>query len=227
MHLILLPGMDGGGELFYPLKPYLNGDYTVIPLAQSGAQDYATLTAQIERQLPDEPFVLLAESFSGPIAARLAQRHLENLRGVIFVVTFLSPLSRWVLSVADALPLKKLLQLPLSSLAIRTLFLGNAEEELLRHFRRVVDEVPEAVLHGRIQAIKALEGTALPCELPALYIQARGDRLVPEAKWLEFEQRFSNISRTSLVGPHCILQHRPEESAAAIMRFIEGLSEVG
>jgi pimeloyl-ACP methyl ester carboxylesterase len=224
MRLILLPGMDGSGELFAPLLPYLADDYTVISLPQSGVQDYATLTAFVEQQLPDEPYVLLAESFSGPIADRIAMKRPDHLAGAIFVVTFLSPPAPWLASIANALPLKKLLRLPFSSLAIRGLFLGNADKLLLQLFRRLLERIPEAVLQRRIQAIGELENRDERSTLPALYIQARGDRLVPEGKWFEFEQRFNKARRVIFDGPHCILQRRPVECAEVIIRFIEKLN---
>ena len=77
MKLVLLPGMDGIGELFSPLIPELNSvDYIVIPFPQTGKQDYHTLTAFIREKLPGQVFILLTESFSGPIAVQLAQQNI-------------------------------------------------------------------------------------------------------------------------------------------------------
>ena len=41
--LVLLPGMDGTGELFEGFLSNFDGDYIVISLPQSGSQDHASL----------------------------------------------------------------------------------------------------------------------------------------------------------------------------------------
>lgn len=74
MQLILLPGLDGTGELFRPLLPYLGQQaLQVLPLPRDTSQDYADLTHTILEQLPkNEGFVLLGESFSGALALKIA-----------------------------------------------------------------------------------------------------------------------------------------------------------
>ncbi|GAA6151858.1 tyrosine-type recombinase/integrase [Pseudoteredinibacter isoporae] len=88
--LILLPGMDGSGQLFdsfvsqlRQLKP------TVMALPQSGPQSYEHLATIISDQLPSEPYYLLAESFSGGIVAQLNKEALSNCKAIIFVASFL------------------------------------------------------------------------------------------------------------------------------------------
>lgn len=223
MRLILLPGMDGTGELFAPLLSYLHCDYTVIALPQQGDQDCDVLVGYVEQQLPREDCVLLAESFSGPIAAKLAQRGLPQIKGVIFAATFISPLSASFLRLVQSLPLKTLLKLPFSSYAVQGLFLGDAETTLLEKFRCVVDGIPAKVLHARIGAIRHLRVEPKPSVLPALYIQAKRDRLIPARQWGEFEQLFEGIERLSLDGSHAILQCRPQACAEAINDFTDRL----
>jgi hypothetical protein len=60
---VLLPGMDGTGELFAEFLSYYDGDHLVISLPEFGPQDHATLAEVINNQLPMEGYILLAESF--------------------------------------------------------------------------------------------------------------------------------------------------------------------
>jgi hypothetical protein len=57
MKLVLLPGMDGTGELFAPVVSQLSDiECLVVPLPQSGAQDYKSLENYFRRKLPEEDF---------------------------------------------------------------------------------------------------------------------------------------------------------------------------
>lgn len=67
--------MDGTGELFRPFLAASKPEFraTVIKYPTDKLLDYAALAESVSSQLPtDERFVLLAESFSGPIAISLA-----------------------------------------------------------------------------------------------------------------------------------------------------------
>lgn len=59
MKLVLLPGMDGTGDLFSPLLQMLSGfQWEVIALPNSGAQDYASIIVYVKQRLPDEDLFL-------------------------------------------------------------------------------------------------------------------------------------------------------------------------
>ena len=104
--LVLLPGMDGTGELFEEFLSNFDGDYIVIPLPQSGSQDHVFLANIIKEQLPTEDFVLLAESFAGGIIPELLRQNNPHLKGVIFIASFLSSPNQLLLSIAKFLPIK-------------------------------------------------------------------------------------------------------------------------
>jgi len=78
-HLVLLPGLDGTGELFAPLLQAL-GDRCPTSVVRYGAE--LTFDEYVEsagKALPDQ-CVLIAESFSGPFAIALAARHPPKVR---------------------------------------------------------------------------------------------------------------------------------------------------
>jgi pimeloyl-ACP methyl ester carboxylesterase len=89
--LVLLPGLDGTGDLFAPvvnaLGPSVPTQIVRYPL--SDASDYATCEAIARASLPtDRSYVLLGESFSGPIAVSIAATAPPRLGGLILCSTF-------------------------------------------------------------------------------------------------------------------------------------------
>jgi len=90
--LILLPGMDGTGELFERflnvLPAWIHPKVVRYPSCQ--ALSYTDLLALVRSTLPaSEPFVVLAESFSTPIAIRLAAEGPPNLKALIICAGFI------------------------------------------------------------------------------------------------------------------------------------------
>ncbi|WP_293268224.1 alpha/beta hydrolase [Neptunomonas sp.] len=218
MNIVLLPGLDGTGELFDGLLPYLSSEHVeIIPLPNTEDQSYEFLATYVINQLPKKDFVLIAESFSGPIAAILASKNIENLKGIIFVATFLSPPKKHFLSIFQYLPIKILSKLPLSSSVLRYFILGgNASRASVKNFLRIIDAVPESVLKHRMASIKNFSMKPGNMDTPAIYIRAESDKLVPMAKSSEFQRHFSNIAIKVVIGPHFILQASPSACANII-----------
>ena len=84
-HLVLLPGLDGTGQLFGDilkiLPPALN---TELLRLVSGAVPQT------------EPFVLLTESFSTPLALKYAATNPSNLAAVVISAGFArNPIGGW------------------------------------------------------------------------------------------------------------------------------------
>ena len=84
MHLLLLPGMDGTGRLFGPLlralPPALSPVVVAYPVDQP--YGYAELLPLVEAAAPaGAEFVVLGESFSGPLALLLASLTLGRSPG--------------------------------------------------------------------------------------------------------------------------------------------------
>jgi pimeloyl-ACP methyl ester carboxylesterase len=91
--LVLLPGLDGTGVLFEPLLDALPEHVAprVVAYPVDRLLDYQELAPLIAARLPKgEPFVLLGESFSGPLALMAAERRPPGLLGVILCATFVT-----------------------------------------------------------------------------------------------------------------------------------------
>ena len=131
--LVLLPGLDGTGELFADFVSALDGiRRRVISYPADRAMDYAQHEAFARAKLPaDEDYVLLAESFSGPVGIAIAASRPPRLKGFILCVSFaanplplFSPFSRLL----TALPA---IRMP-PALAAPWLYAGRATPELRR-----------------------------------------------------------------------------------------------
>ena len=138
--------MDGTGNLFSPILNELSEfNCEVITLPASGPQDYLTITDFVKKRLPKDDFILVAESFSGPIGAALEMSGVENMKGIIFVATFLSAPQKLLLGLARVLPIKFLSSLPLAIILHKALFLGpNASKELLVLFQQTLLSLPSS-----------------------------------------------------------------------------------
>lgn len=229
--LVLLPGMDGTGELFDPLLAQLPTHWEVVvvryPRTEIGS--YATLEAIARQSLPpDRPFVLLGESFSGPIAISLAASQPKGLRGLVLCSTFArSPRPHLH-------PLKALVDwLPIASMPhtiIRYLLLGNqATPTLQRTLSTALHTVSDLVLRARLQAVMAVDvrEKLRHIAVPTLYMQARQDRLVPRCVATEIQRFLPTMQCMALDTPHALLQTAPHAAAKALLAFALGLMTTG
>lgn len=214
--------MDGTGNLFSPLLRALsNFDCEVIALPDTGSQDYASITRVVKERLPKEDFILVAESFSGPIGTALAKEGIDNLKGIIFVATFLSAPSGLLLAAAQLLPLKFLSNLPFAKHFHKALFLGSgASNELTHLFISTVRSPPSVLIKARLSSMQSLSFSPEEIKLPVGYIQAASDKLVSPDKAVEFCNSFNNIAIKTIEGPHFILQAKPTECAVVISELV-------
>ena len=224
--LILLPGLDGTGLLFQPFLAALGPqcETQVIAYPTTGPQDYPTLTRFVAAQLPqDGDFALLAESFSGPIAYRIATTFRRNLKTVIFVATFLESPRPLLLRASRIFP-ARLLSMRVPDLLVRRLLLGRqASGTLIELFWQAVRSGSPHALKARLQAISMLPAPVDRLCLPCSYIAPTADRLVPR-RCVQTVQRLAKaLSIYGVQSGHFVLQSQPE-ICARIVRHALGIS---
>jgi pimeloyl-ACP methyl ester carboxylesterase len=217
LKIILLPGMDGAGKLFEPLRSLLPLSTIVISLPQSGSQTYVFLASHIAEQLPNEEFIIVAESFSGPIAALLSEKSLENLKGIVFVATFLSCPKPALVSLAKRLPLKSLLSIPFAKAFISRYLLSGFNYSI---FSEALKGVPNSILKERLSSIHSLNMEKIRSDLPSIYISAKSDCLVSSSHISLFQQSFSNLQVEYVQGTHFLLQSNPKACSEIIRKFV-------
>ena len=223
--LVLLPGLDGTGKLFTEFLRVLDLNISTLVVAypKDIPMNYDQLEALVTAALPaDRPFVLLGESFSGPLAIRIAARRPAALVGLILCVTFASNPYPWAGTWAR--PLAKFL--PLKSLPrwVRApLMWGSASPKRApRQSERAMAGVSAAVVRQRIAALLAVDETAALVHIsaPTLVLCATRDRVVSKAATLTIMRGIAHAQRVDIDGPHLLLQTCPEECAAAVQAFM-------
>jgi len=231
--LVLLPGLDGTGKLFAEFLKVmdLNISTLVVAYPKDVPMNYDELETLVTAALPtDRPFVLLGESFSGPLAIRIAARRPDFLVGLVLCVTFASNPYPW--AGAWARPLAKFL--PLKSLPrwVRApLMWGSASPNRApRQSERAMAGVSAAVVRHRIAALLAVDETETLAHIaaPTLVLCATRDRVVSKAATLTILRGIAHAQRVAIDGPHLLLQTCPQECAAAVLAFMrQGLKQPG
>jgi pimeloyl-[acyl-carrier protein] methyl ester esterase len=92
-HLVLLPGLDGTGELFSDFVAALPKTITTHTVSYPAKEflPYIDLRPFVIAAIPrSEPFTLLAESFSSPLAVEFAATKPSNLVALIICSGFVS-----------------------------------------------------------------------------------------------------------------------------------------
>ena len=226
MKLILLPGMDGTGLMFRPFVDIAgNHSIDVISYPNEASQKYSNLLGYVKDRLPrDEDFIVIAESYSGPIAYELMKENITNLKAVIFVASFLENPSPVLLSILIVLPISLILRLPVPKFIIRRYLLGSdATDRLIAEFKTALSKVSPAVLASRLKEISGLKRPDKTVNYPCCYIRAEEDKLVTSKSIEAFRRVIPNIHIRSVNGPHFLLQSRPEECFKVINEEISNI----
>lgn len=217
MRIIILPGLDGTAQLLDDFCRELACDADVIRYPPNLAS-YTDLVALVQNLLPvNEDYILIAESFSGPIATELAATKPNGLLGVVFVATFAQrpiPVPSVLASTFGLLPVKS----RLLTWAAQPILMGRwRNPSFTQKFRAALIDLPQSVLANRVKEVLRIDVTQrlTSLEIPSLYLRPNQDRLVP----LSASAHFPDIQ--SLKGPHFILQARPKESAEIIQEFLK------
>lgn len=224
----MLPGFDGTGLVFEPLLKHLPATIEPVivrypgdkPMSLQGHIDFA------RARLPEEkPFVLLAESFSGPIGLQMLADPPANLIGVVFVATFARYPKPFLLDLARHLPQGPLVKLFATTLLCRFFCLGSADCEAVALFQKALTSVDLAVLSQRLQILAELPPPpATSYSGPCLYLQAGRDRLVPQRAASRLRDHLPQMQMSQIAGPHIILLARPDAGARIISNFIENIT---
>jgi pimeloyl-[acyl-carrier protein] methyl ester esterase len=223
MKLILLPGLDGTGELFGPFIEALHGFPTqVVSYPPDRAMSYAEHEVFARDKLPiDDNYLILAESFSGPIGISIAATAPSRLKGLILCGTFAAnplPIFSPLRGIVGKLPA---VRIP-PPLMAPWLFGRRGTPELRRAHAHAMSLVSPAILRARVAAILSVDHRPLlrRITVPMMYMRAMGDLLVPKAAGRAILQLRSDIELAEIDAPHFLLQTEPEACVAVVMSFI-------
>lgn len=228
MHLIVLPGLDGTAtmhaEFVEAMRPAFKS-VSVIAYPTEQILSYRELEAFVRESLPDGRFVLLGESFSGPIAISIAATQPRGLGGLVLSTSFARRpvpfLSRFAALVGFA-PVRTLPEWILSYVLLgpwRT-------PELILSLQHALESVAPEVLRARIAGAMRVDVTPRLAEInvPILYLRAANDRLMPSAAASEIASKAREVSVVDVRGSHLLLQTAPQACAQAVTEFAARLS---
>ncbi len=224
--VVLLPGLDGTGILFEPFTPILENycDVQVITYPTDTVLDYAQLIDYVAARLPRRPFILLGESFAGPIALHLAAAGAAPISDVILCVTFaryplwwLAPIS----GIVNSLPIYQLRETAFSRWAMER-ELGTA---LLADVDRAVAAVRPPVMLARMRAVLSMNATPQleQIKAPLYYMRATRDAVVRCGASRHMLKPRPDMRVEDFPTHHFLLQSMPQDAAAAIAAFAASL----
>lgn len=225
--LVLLPGMDGTGELFADFVNALPDEFEaeIVRYPADVILSDSELMSLVNSASPSsESFVLVAESFSAPLAIQYVATNPRNLKGLVLCAGFAASPVRGLRRFLCSLMSPILLSLPLPELIIKFLLVGpNANPPLVSAVREAVACVLPKVLLARLRAVFQSDARAelSQATVPILYLRAKQDRLVPKSSLDEILRIKPQISVVEINGPHLILQREPIQTADVVARFVQ------
>jgi pimeloyl-[acyl-carrier protein] methyl ester esterase len=224
MQVVLLPGFDGSGQLFDAFRAQLSADWSITVVRYEQAlqlQDYVSIAAAA---LPMRDAVIVAESFSGPIALELLARYSERIRCAVLCASFARPpMAQW-LGLTRFVPEVFLRSARLRRAVVAQFCLNGVEDPaLIAKVNDVVADLPVALIRSRFAALATMNAQLRLAEIrtPILYLRAKRDLLVSASASRQLTVGLTNCSVHDVDGPHLLLQANAGECAAAVRSFVD------
>ena len=226
--LILLPGLDGTGTLFNPLLRHLPSwiNPVVISYPKDQPLGYRDLLKIVTDSLPENgDFVLLGESFSGPLSVMAAAKRPERLVGLILCATFVKKPFRLLPSWISHLSVSPIYMLWPATIQFRALFYKKELRDLVQPAAEAVKSVKPRVISARVKVIfnVNVEQDLLKVNVPILYMKSCRDHLIKKHNAEGIKRLKREMKIIELDTQHFILQLEPRKSAEVITQFIQML----
>jgi len=222
--LVLLPGMDGTTALFRAFIEALPKGFDAIPVVYPPhvVLERDELRALAERALPDDrPFVLVGESFSGPLAVEIAARAPKGLAGLVLVSSFLRAPVAWP-RFWRAIAREEIFFVTPPRALVRAVLLGrDASTSTVDAARAAVSSVAPRVLVHRAKQVLHVDVTSAfaSLEVPVLALFGARDRLVGARARAHLAASHRGAQSVVVDGPHLLLQHLPSACARIVAEF--------
>jgi pimeloyl-[acyl-carrier protein] methyl ester esterase len=209
--------------LFTPLVDALGGAIRTSVVRFESERSFDDYINTAAKSLPARNTVLVAESFSGPVALALCSRLRTSIKGLVLCATFAESPFRSLLRLAPFVPSVLFGPSPTQPFMLQHACLnGERDSRLLQRAVTVLRSVPAARIQARLATLATIDVRPLlsSVRVPTLYLRATRDRVVHRRLGRALTERLSNVVIQELDGPHLLLQTRPRECADAILRFV-------
>lgn len=225
--LVLMPGLDGTGKLFTDFVQRVSPavECVVVAYPQDQPMGYADLEGLVGSACPkDRPFVLLGESFSGPLAIRMTAKQPAGLVGLILSASFAKnpfPFLGWARGLAAFVPVKGLPRWLRAPLMWGSLSPSSATSQT----ERAMSGVSAGVIRRRIAGLLGVDETAAlrQVRVPTLVLRASRDRVISRRATQVIMDNLTTAELIAIDGPHLLLQARAAECAQVVLRFLAAL----
>lgn len=198
-------------------------DVEIITYPKDKSFSYSQLTDLIYPRLEKEQdFALLAESFSGPIAALAVEKGLRGLSALIFAASFIKKpthLPSGFAAILKMLPIQSKQMLKIA----RPLTFGRwATTHLEDQLHTAIGSVSLSILRQRVRSVMQIDAQNAVAGFtkPTLYLRPTSDRLIGKVAVRTIKAEINHLEVQELDGPHFILQTQPETSAEIITDFL-------
>jgi pimeloyl-ACP methyl ester carboxylesterase len=223
--LLLLPGLEGSGDLFDALIEELGPRFdTQVVRYPAACYSYADAEREVRAVLPaSRSCILLAESFSTPLAIELAAKLPSAVDALILCNGFASSPLSGIESMMAIAASPWFFHIPLTTIAAQTFLVGSdAPDGVTETVQRTIAPVAPATLAARFGAVLRCDAREALQKLaqPILYLYATRDRLIGAAGVNQILRLRPDIPIERIDGPHLLLQTQPRRSAEIITRFI-------
>jgi pimeloyl-[acyl-carrier protein] methyl ester esterase len=218
----LLPGMDGTGKLFRWFVERLPAgiESQVVRYPPDVQLSYEELASRVLKELPPEnPYIIVAESYSGPVAVLLTERAGPNLQAIVLVASFVQ--SSWRSAARRLARFVKpgLFRLRPPGAILRFLMLNSgSSSEVLPHLEQAIASVRPEVLAGRFRNSLQVDvaKTLAECPVRVVYLLADKDRLLGQKGLRTVLAAKPDTEVLSVAGPHLLLQCNPDGAVASL-----------
>lgn len=225
--IVLLPGLDGTGDLFARLSPLLDEqlNVSVVRYPHDPTLGYAGYAELARKAVGRRQVFVLGESFSGPVAVMVAKQLQDQIQGIVLAATFVrNPWPGWIIRRAartDPLLIPKKMR--------DAILMGSfGDAELSRKIDEIALTLPRSVRTARLRAMAEVDVrpdfAALRC--PILVLHGRGDWLVPKITMQEAVATKGGARMIVVPGAHMLLQTCAPAAAGEIVFFTKSSSEV-
>ena len=216
--LVLVPGLDGTGELFKPLMKILPKELNtlIVKYPKDKILTFEELVAVVNEQIPkNKEIIILAESFAGPVVLNLLKNYQFDVKNIIFCSTFaISPRKR-LLTLLKVMPLSSVFHLPIPNFILKYFCVGKgASKVLIDLVKDAIKIVKPAVLASRLRMLVDIDERNSLNKLSSIdccYIQALEDKLVLNQCVDDFIDNVPNLKVKVINGSHFIIQAKPDE----------------
>ncbi len=170
------------------------------------------------------PPIIIAESFSGPVAIQMIGSRRVQAKALILCATFAKSPRPFVWRIMQLLRLPLLIRPDMPKRFFK-IIIGDDKliAELLPLWKKVHADVPAHVMNHRLKIINHVDVTRRLKELPVpcCYLQATNDRLVPSSCLEDIKNYMPLLEVKKINAPHFILQAQPQACLEAIEDFMK------